>query len=176
MDKKFKSLTLIDTFWYFMYGVAAPFITIFFNEFGSLDDVGLSVAILFIVQAFVSLFAGKVLNKIDNKLVLLIGKLFEAFRIFMFLFASNIYWVFALQFIGGITQGFIWPAGDQLFVKISKKVKGTSFGERTFYTNLAMGVSALIAGFLLTLMGYAPMFIIWGISEAIYGIFIYLKL
>ncbi|MBN1923832.1 MAG: MFS transporter [Nanoarchaeota archaeon] len=176
MDEKFKRLMLIDAFFNFMYGLVAPFLTIYFNEFGGFEEVGFSIAIMYIVKAFVSFGAGRVLKKYNARLVLLISQLLEGIRVFFFLIATNVFWVYGIQFIGGIINGFITPAYDAIFVKVSKKEQDSSFGEMNGVTTMAVGVSALISGVILDYFGYVPMFILWGVSEIIYGIYIYFKI
>ncbi len=176
MNDKFKKLTLIDTFWNFMIGLIAPFITIFFNEFGGFDEVGVSVAILLIIKGFTCFLTGRFLNKNNTKKILLISQIAESGRILLFLFAQNIYWVYGIQLIGGVVNGFITPAYSKLFVDVGKEEKGKSFSDRSGIITISMGVSALISGFLINFFGYALIFIIWSIAEFIYGLYIYFKL
>lgn len=173
MHKGFRNLLIIDTFWSFVYGLAAPFITIYFNNFGSIKEVGLSVAIMYIIQGLLCFGAGKVLERIKPKKVLLFSQIAEGLRIFLFVLAKNVYWVYAIQFIGGITRAFITPAYSELLVKVSKKESGMSFGERSGLNMIALGLSALISGVLISYFGYTPIFVMWGFAEIVYGTYIY---
>ena len=173
MNERFKRLMLIESFWNFMYGLAAPFIAIYFNQFGGLEEVGISFAILSVFKGLMSFFAGKVLEKHTARTVLLFGQITESIRILLFIFASNIYFIYLLQFIGGITGGFISPSYFKLYVKVGKDEPGKSFGSSIALSNIAIGSSALISGLMLDYFGYAPMFIFWSIAELIYGLYIY---
>ena len=175
MHTDFKRLTFVDTLWYFVYGLAAPFITIFFNQFGGLEEVGISVAFLYIIKGLVSLFSINWLKKIDIKKVFLISQFFEGIRLIAFIFAKNIYWVYAIQFFGGVTGGFILPAYAKILVKVGNDESDTAFRKRTGYTQIAFGISALVAGFLINYFGYAPIFIAWGLLEIFYGFYICFK-
>ena len=173
MNKRFKTLMLADVFWCFLNGLIAPFITIYFNEFGGFEEVGLSVALFFVIQGLTSLVAGKFLQKFKSRHIIFITQMLEGVRILFFLMVRNIYWVYIIQFFGGLTNGFIEPAYNKLFVKVGKNEKGTSFGNVSALTNISIGVSALIAGVMINFFGYAPIFIIWSITEIIYGVLLF---
>ncbi len=173
MNNKFKKLMLIDAWWEFIYGFIGPFLTIYFNNFGTLEDVGYGVAILFFVQGITSYFASKVLNKNNAKTILLFSQIGEALRAFAFLGVVNVMQVYIIQFIGGITKGFIDPAYNEIFVMVSKKEKGESFGKRSSLFNFAIALSALLSGMLINRFGYTVVFLSWGIMEFIYGAYVY---
>ncbi len=78
--------------------------------------------------------------------------------------------------MGGITQSFIKPAYNELYVQVGEKETGKSFGERSSLVNISLGLSALISGILIEFFGYIPIFIVWGITEIFYGIYIYYNL
>ena len=176
MHTDFKRLTFIDTLWYFFFGLAAPFISIYFNQFGGLEEVGISIAFLYIMKGIVSLISINALKTIDIKKVFVSSQIFEGVRLICFIFVNNIYWVYFLQFLGGITGGFILPAYTKILVKIGEDESDTAFRKRTGFTQIALGISALLAGFLINFFGYAPIFIAWGLTEIFYGLYIYFSI
>jgi len=175
MNKDFKRLTFADTFWGFVYGLVAPFLTIYFNNLGDISDVGISVALFYLILGFVSLLSAK-MKSTDYKRIFLIAQIAEGIRIVGFIFANNIYWVYIIQLIGGVTAAFIRPAYSKIFVVAGDDEDDYAFRNRIGIMNIVMGISALIAGFLINIMGYQLMFLIWGIGEVLYGIYVYLKL
>ncbi|PIU61068.1 hypothetical protein COX58_00620 [archaeon CG_4_10_14_0_2_um_filter_Archaea_38_6] len=166
-------LTLIDGFQSFFNGIVAPFLTIYFNNFGGLEAVGISVAALYIIKGLVSWGSSKVLNHRDMKKVFLFGQIFEGIRVVLFIFVQNIQGIIALQLIGGITGGLIVPAYNKLYVKVASDEPDNAYRYKTAVTNFSIGSSAIIAGFLINYLGYEIAFIAWGVTEIVYGIYFY---
>ncbi|VVB74623.1 Multidrug resistance protein MdtG [Candidatus Tiddalikarchaeum anstoanum] len=175
MSKDLRNLVLINSFYNFFYGLAEPFITIFFNKFGDLSEVGISIAILYIVQGVISYFVSNYINVLGPKRVVLISQIFESVRVFGFIFAQNVYWVYGLQILGGIIQGFNTPAYMSVYVNVCRDESDKSVGIHSSIPTIAYGVSALIAGFMIDMFGYVPIFILWGLQELFYGLYIYFK-
>lgn len=175
VHQDFKNLTYIETIWYFMYGLAGPFLTIYFKEFGGIDEVGISLFAYYIILGISSLISIKYLKKNNIRKVFLLGQIFEGLRIIGFIFAQNIYWVYAIQLIGGLTKSLILPSYNHIYVKAGKDEPVKAFGAMTGYTNIALGASALIAGFLINYFGYTIVLTLWGLNEIIYGFYVYFK-
>lgn len=175
MHKDIRNLILINSFYNFFYGLVEPFIAIYFNQFGDISEVGISIAMLYIMQGLISLFTSQIISKIGARKIVLFAQIFEGLRIFGYIFAQNIYWVYTLQIIGGIIQGFNQPAYSNLFVDVCRDESSKSVGLHSSIVTLSYGVSALLAGFLINAFGYAPVFFMWGVQEIIYGVYIYFK-
>lgn len=175
MHKDIKRLLMIDSTYAFFYGLAQPFIVIFFNNFGSLEEVGISVALLLIIQGIVSLITSKFISKLGSKRILLISQALEGIRIVLFLFVTNVYQVYFLQIVGGIFKGFNIPAYNNLYVNVCRDESSTSIGTMSSTTNIAYGVSALIGGLIIGEFGYMPAFILWAAQEVVYGVYVYFK-
>lgn len=175
MNKDFKRLTFIDSIWGFIYYIAAPFLTIYFKDIGGLETVGISVAILLIIKGVVSLLSIKLLNKKSMKKIFLFSQIAEGIRIFAFIFANNITTIFIIQFFGGITGGLIIPSYGKIFVKSGEDENDDAFKQKTGIVNITMGIGAILSGFIVSYLGYIPIFLSWGAIEIIYGIYIYFK-
>lgn len=174
MHKDFKRLLLIDGFWWFIYGLAAPFLTIYFKNFGGLEQVGFSVAILSLIKGFISLISTKFLKKEASiKKIFLIGQVIEGLRIISFIFANNIFQIYLIQVLGGITGGFVIPAYNVIYVRVGEDEDDNAFRTKTGVNNIIVGLSALLAGMLISVFGYVPIFIMWGVMEVFYGFYIY---
>ena len=89
MNEDFKRLTFIDSIWWFIYYLIAPFLSIYFNNLGGLDDVGISVGLLLIMQGLVSIISAKFVKIKSMKKIFLVGQVFEGLRILLFVFASS---------------------------------------------------------------------------------------
>lgn len=175
MHRDLKNLITINSFYYLLSGFVEPFIVIFFNKFGSLEEVGISLSLLMIFQGVVSLFASKYLKKIGIKKIILITQIFEALRITGFIFAQNVFHVYFLQILGGMVKGFNTPAYSNLFVDVCKDESSKSIGEHSSFTTIIYGISILIGGFLIGYFGYSLVFMIWAAQELVYGIYVYSK-
>lgn len=175
MNEDFKRLTFIDAFWNFFNGLAAPFLTIYFNQFGGLDSVGISVAARYLIQGALPLiFAGFFKGRKSNmKKWFLIGQLLESIRVIMFIFATNINQIYIIQMIGGVTYSFISPGYSKIFVTAGNDENDDAFRKRVGIINLLVGLSALGSGFLINYFGFVPVFVAWAITELIYGLYIY---
>ena len=176
MHKDIKRLMMINSLYNFFFGLAEPFIVIFFNEFGSIEEVGISVALLLIMQGLVSLFVSKLISRIGAKKIILTTQILESSRIIALILAPNVHFIYLLQVIGGILRGFNEPSYDNLFVNVCKDESSSSIGIYSSFTIISYGASALIGGLIIGAFGYAPVFILWAAQELIYGVYLYLKL
>lgn len=176
MHKDLRNLIKINSFYNFLSGFVEPFIVIFFNEFGSLEEVGISLSLLIIFEGLVSLFASKYLHKLGIKKIILITQIFEALRVLGFIFATNVYHVYLLQILGGLFKGFNSPAYANLFVDVCKDESSKNIGKHSSLVTIMYGISILIGGFMISFFGYKLMFLIWAIQELVYGIYVYYKI
>jgi len=175
MHKDLKNLIKINSFYNFLSGFVEAFIIIFFNKFGNLEEVGISLSLLIIFEGLISLFTSKHLHKLGIKKIILITQIFESLRVLGFIFAQNVYHVYLLQILGGIIKGFNTPAYTNLFVDVCKDESSNSIGKHSSITTIMYGISVLIGGFMISFFGYKIMFIVWAIQELVYGIYAYLK-
>lgn len=175
MNKDFQRLTFIDALWNFFNGLVAPFLTIYFNNFGGLNEVGISVALRYGLQGIIPLiFSGFLKKRKSNmKLWFLIGQMFESVRVMLFIFASSINDIYIIQMLGGVTYSLIAPAYTKIFVKSGDDEDDDAFRVRAGIINLIIGISALLSGFMINYFGYVPVFAAWAVIEIIYGFYIY---
>jgi MFS family permease len=175
MHKDLKNLIQINSFYSFLTGFVEPFIVIFFNEFGSLEEVGISVSILMIIQGIISLFSSKYLFKIGIRKIILFTQIFESLRILGFIFAQNVFHIYIIQILGGIIKGFNSPAYANLFVDVCQDESTKSIAQHTSLTTIMYGLSVLAGGFMIGFFGYKIIFLIWAFQELIYGIYVFFK-
>jgi hypothetical protein len=176
LNSDFKRLTFMDSVWHFFNGLIAPFLVIYFNDFGGLNEIGISIAIKYLIQGMlpfliIKIFKKKSKNKMKN--FLLFGQILESLRIILFIFARNINDIYLIQLLGGITYSFISPSYNQIFVKVCDDESNNAFMKNTGITNLMIGLSALISGFFINYFGFVPVFIAWSVIELIYGFYFY---
>lgn len=175
MHSDMKNLLKLNVFYNFFIGFAQPFIAIFFNNFGSLEEVGIAVAIMYILEGLVSFLTSNLFSKYSAKLIVLVSQLADGLRIFGFLFVQDVYGVYVLQMLGGIIRGFNTPAYSNVYVDVCSDESSKSIGKQDSVPTMAYGFSTLLSGFIIGTFGYAPVFIIWAVQEIIYGLIIYYK-
>jgi hypothetical protein len=175
MNKDFQRLTFIDSMWFFFSGLMAPFLTIYFNGFGGLNEVGISVALRYCIQGIIPLIFSRIFKKrqTNMKKWFLIGQTLESARVALFIFASSMNDIYIIQLLGGITYSFISPAYQKIFVSTGNDEDDDAFRVRVGVVNLFLGLSALVSGFAINYFGFAPVFIAWSAMELFYGLFIY---
>lgn len=176
MHKDLKNLIKINSFYSFLSGFVEPFIVIFFNGFGGLSEVGISVSILMIIQGIISLFSSKYLYKIGIRKIILFTQIFESIRIIGFIFAQNVFHIYIIQLVGGIIKGFNTPAYSNLFVDVCQDESTKSIAQHSSITTIIYGISVLMGGFVIGLFGYKIIFMVWAITELFYGIYVYFKI
>lgn len=175
MHKDLKNLIKANSFYNFLSGFVEPFIVIFFNNFGSLEEVGISLALLIIFEGLVSLFTSKYLDRIGIKKIILITQIMESLRVLGFIFAQNVWHVYLLQILGGMFKGFNSPAYSNLFVDVCEDESSKNIGKHSSFTTIMYGISILIGGYMISFFGYQLMFLVWAIQELVYGLYVYYK-
>lgn len=175
MNADFKRLTFIECFWSFFNGLIAPFLVIYFNDFGGLDEVGISVAIMYLIQGIVPFIIIKLFKKKKRnmKKLFLLGQSLESLRVLFFIFAKSITHIYIIQLIGGITSSLVMPSYSKIFVNVGDDENDDAFNKQVGFINLSLGISALISGFFINYFGFIPVFILWSATEFIYGIYVY---
>lgn len=173
MHRDLRNLIKVNSFYNFLAGIIGPFLVIFFNKFGSIEEVGISFALLLIFEGLISFFASGKLRAWGIKKVLFITQVLESLRIMGFLFVTNVYQVYLLQIIGGIFKGFNVPAYNNLYVDVCEDESSRSIGYMSGIVTVFYGVSVLMGGLIIGAFGYKPAFILWAVQEFVYGVYVY---
>ena len=178
LPKSFKILTFFDSLWYFTSYLLAPMMAIFINKFGSLEDVGVSYAIISISSALASLFSDEIVGKYNLGKTILIVNFLSAIRILFYTKVGSLWDIFILQFIGGVLSAIEYPASRTLMTiiadkKVSNKHLTEQYGAYNFYVSLTSALGAIISGYIVTAHGYNFLFIVFAVSHIIYGTGIY---
>jgi MFS family permease len=175
MHKDLKNLIRLNIVYNFFIGFASPFMVIFFNNYGSLEEVGIAIALMYVLQGTMSYLTSNLFSKFSARMIVLISQIAEGLRILGFLFVQDVYGVYVLQALGGIISGFNSPAYSNVYVDVCSDESGKNIGKQDSFPTIAYGISSLLSGFIIGSFGYAPVFIIWSIQEFVYGLFIYYK-
>ncbi len=129
---------------------------------GDLMDASLTGAIFALAAGITTLVAGRIADKRrSDELIVATGYFIMGIGFLMYMFASSVWEVFAIQIITGFAEAFYSPAFDALYSRhISRSRAGSEWGawEALNYFSIALG--AVMGGILASIWGFKSVFII----------------
>ncbi|MCH4822238.1 MFS transporter [Gramella lutea] len=172
--KQFLILVIVNAFVGGMVGLERTIFPQFAeSEFG----VGSNTAILFFIVAFgitkaiTNYFTGKLANKWGRKNLLVLGWLFAIPVPLILMTASSWNWVIFANILLGINQGLTWSSTVVMKIDlVGEKNRGTAMGINEFAGYFAVGVIALLTGFIAQKYGVTPYPFYLGIGISIIGL------
>lgn len=171
--RQFALLILVNAFVGGMVGIertVVPLIGV--EEFGiASTTLVVSFIVSFgVVKAFVDLVSGQLADRWGRKRVLVLGWLFGPPVPFMILFAPSWNRIIAANALLGISQGFAWSMTVIMKVDlVGPKGRGLAVGLNEFAGYFAVGLTALLTGWLAAEYGLRPVPIYLGVGYAILG-------
>ncbi|SDR86044.1 MFS transporter [Christiangramia echinicola] len=142
-------------------------------EFGVASTTAiLSFIVAFgITKALTNYFTGKLANRFGRKNLLVLGWLFAIPIPFILMNATNWNWVVFANILLGINQGLTWSSTVVMKIDlVGEKNRGTAMGINEFAGYFAVGVVALITGFIAQKYGITPYPFYLGIAISIIGL------
>ena len=143
------------------------------SEFG----IGSNTAILSFIVAFgitkavTNYFTGKLANKWGRKNLLVLGWLFALPIPFILMNASSWNWVVFANILLGINQGLAWSSTVVMKIDlVGERNRGTAMGINEFAGYFAVGVVALLTGYIAQNYGITPYPFYLGIAISIIGL------
>ncbi|MBN2015821.1 MFS transporter [Candidatus Dojkabacteria bacterium] len=132
-----------------MLSIIFPLFVIQTIENGSLEVAGLASMIYLVVSAVFSLLMGIIMDRIrgnvDEFYFLTVGTFVRGLTLFCFVFVSNVWQLYLLQFFLGITRASMYPSWMILFTKYNDNSKaGLGWGAYDTITTVGMGLSAYL--------------------------------
>ncbi|TRO64523.1 MFS transporter [Christiangramia sabulilitoris] len=151
-----------------------------FPEFAETEfEIGSNTAILSFIVAFgitkaiTNYFTGKLANRIGRKKLLVIGWLFALPIPFILIHASSWNWVVFANILLGINQGLTWSSTVVMKIDlVGEKNRGTAMGINEFSGYFAVGLVALLSGYIAQEYGITPYPFYLGIGISIAGLFL----
>ena len=126
-----------------------------------------------ISKAFANYFAGFFANKIGRKKLLLFGWLLAIPVPFLLIHSLSWNWVIFSNILLGISQGLTWSSTVVMKIDlVGEKNRGFAMGLNEFAGYFALGLSALITGFIANKFGLSPYPFYLGIFISFMGLFI----
>lgn len=118
----------------------------------------LSFIVIFgIVKAVANFFAGTWANRVGRKNLLVIGWIFALPIPFLFIFASNWYWIILANVFLGVNQGLAWSSTVVMKIDlVGEKQRGLAMGINESAGYLAVAIFAFMSGYLANQYGLRP--------------------
>jgi len=179
MHKTLKLLTISDIFVYTGFGLVSPILAIFVKDNligGTLLAAGIASAIFLITHALLQIVFANIFSSKDRRWMLLLGTALIALVPFGYIFSTQIWHIFLVQFIYGVGAGFAYPAWYSLFSSyIDTKQGGYQWSVYNSTVSIGTAITAAVGAWLSGLIGFRWVFLITG-TIAVAGLLILFKL
>ncbi|RWC31001.1 MAG: MFS transporter [Mesorhizobium sp.] len=170
---QFALLVVINAFVGGMVGIERTVVPLIGSEEFHVTSTTLIVSFIVsfgVVKALANLVSGQLADAWGRKRVLVLGWLVGLPVPFMIIWAPSWEWVIAANALLGINQGLAWSMTVIMKVDlVGPKSRGLAVGLNEFAGYLAVGVTALLTGYLAAQYGLRPVPIYLGIGYAVVG-------
>ena len=171
--KQFAILVIVNAFVGGMIGMERTI----FPQFAELEfGVSSKAAILSFIAAFgitkaiANYFTGRLANKFGRRNLLLFGWLIAIPIPFILIFASSWSWVIFANMLLGVSQGLTWSSTVVMKIDlVGEKNRGLAMGLNEFAGYFAVGIVALLTGYIANTYGITPYPFYIGIFISILG-------
>ena len=174
--RQFALLVLVNAFVGGMVGLERTVVPLLGSqEFGLvLRTTILSFIISFgVVKAFSNLISGSLADRTNRKKVLVAGWIVGAPVPFLIMLAPSWGWVVAANALLGINQGLTWSMTVLMKIDlVGPRNRGLALGLNEFAGYLAVGVTALVTGYLASAYGLRPQPFYLGVGYVVLGLLI----
>lgn len=133
----------------------------------------LSFIVVFgITKAITNYYTGKLASKVGKKKLLILGWIFAIPFPFILMYAPNWNWIIAANILLGINQGLTWSTTVLMKIDlVGEKDRGFAMGLNEFSGYLAVGIVALLTGWIASEYGIRPYPFYVGIALTALGLF-----
>ena len=170
---QFALLALINAFVGGMVGIERTVVPLIGAEEFHLASTTLIVSFIVsfgVVKALANLVSGHLADVWGRKRVLVLGWLFGIPVPFMIIWAPNWEWVIAANALLGVNQGLAWSMTVIMKVDlVGPRSRGLAVGLNEFAGYLAVGLTALLTGYLAAAYGLRPVPIYLGVAYVALG-------
>jgi MFS family permease len=168
MNKKIKLLTMLDVFSLYGMSLLSPIFAVFVVEKivgGSLQVVGIALAIHLAVANILSLFTAKYFDKTkgnaDEYKYLSMGYIVISLLPLLYIWVDSVWQVYLLQAVNGIMVAISYPAWRGLYARSTDKNREAfEWSFNASANGLKAATAAILAGYLAENVGYNSVFIV----------------
>jgi MFS family permease len=182
MNRTIKLLILSDIFVLTGFGLIDPIFGIYLNSNlvdGTIFSAGLASAIFLVTKSIIQLPFSRHVDKfgdLNDIKWLIIGTCFIASVPFLYIFATNIYWIYIAQFLFGIGSGLAYPAWLGLWsTHLDRKKESFEWSLYSTIVGIGTAIAAAVGGAIAQYVGFIATFVIVGILSLL-GCFILIHL
>lgn len=161
-NKSLKILFIYNGIFVFAGSLFGPLYAVYV---GLLDKNILSVSITWSAFLIATVVFTLIISKIGDRIkekeyLLLAGFLVRAIAWFLFIFATNVYYLFFLQILLGLGEAFGTPAFDAIFAEhLDDGRHIEEYSDWKLVLNAATGIGTIIGGVIATKFGFQWLFI-----------------
>lgn len=173
MNKKIKSLLFGGNLWYFAEGMFGPLLAVFTERMGGdILDITSAWATYLLVTGFLTIYVGKISDKLDKAKIMIFGYALNAFFTFSYLLVDSSLDLFIVQAGLGVAAALATPTWNALYAEYEdKKKEGLEWGLASGAANIVTGISIIIGGFVLKYTSFEVLFIIMGSIQIVATIY-----
>lgn len=154
---------LIWSAWNFVTPIAAIFIVNHVTG-GNIQAVTFGYSVYLITRVVSELIIGKILNRTSDRMkynYVVLGLFFLTISYLSFAFTENLTLLYFSYFLMGLGLGISSPPKNSLFsVHLDKNKETTEWGLADAVTFIADAIAVILGGFIATVYGFQPLFII----------------
>src|SRR3989344_8912816 len=163
MHRQLKLFLMADSFYVLALGMFVPIYAIFVKEIGGdILVAGSAWAIFMIISGIGILIMGKIQDRFKkDKFFIISGYTFMSLGLLGYFFVSNVFQLFLVQILLGISHVVLIPAYDSFYTKYLEKGKFASqwaAWEGIWY--VVTGIAAIIGAFLAKQFGFKSLFLV----------------
>ena len=158
----FRILLIENIMFEFGAGLYGPIYAIYTEKLGgSILTAGIAWAIFLLVLGVCGFATAKYLDRYSLKKMAIITSILHAVFIFLYVFVSHVWQLFALQLLLGLVGAINFPAWDAWFTKTQDPEKqGSSFALMHGTNNIGRGLAALIGSSVAFFLGFKMLFLV----------------
>jgi len=175
MNKTLKLLILSDIFVFSGFGLISPILAIFIKDNlvgGTILAAGIASAIFLVTHSVLQIIFAYIFNPKDRRWMILIGTFFIAIVPFGYIFSTNIWHLYLIQFIYGLGAAFAYPSWASLFTAhLEKGQRGFQWSIYNSSIGLGTAVTAWAGALIAEKIGFHWVFIMTG-GFAVLGLII----
>ena len=179
MNKTLKLLILSDIFVFSGFGLIAPILAIFIKDNligGTIMAAGIASAIFMITHSLLQILFAYKFNPKDRIWMIWLGTGLIALVPFGYIFSTNIYHIYLIQFIYGVGAAFAYPSWASLFTSnLEKGKRGFQWSIYSSSVGIGTAITAGVGALLAEKIGFEWVFGFTGVL-AIVGLLFLLKL
>jgi len=167
MNKILKILVLSDIFLLTGFGFVSPILAVFIKDDlvgGTLFAAGLASAIFMITHSILQIIFSSIFNPKDRWWMILLGTGIIAIVPFCYLFSTNIWHIYIVQFFYGVGAGFAYPTWASFFTSnLDRGKRGFQWSLYSSSVGIGTAIAASTGAFIAERFGFNVVFIFTGL-------------